>query len=334
MTDFDLCAGDCQEVLKLIDENSIDTCITDPPYGLSFMNKTWDGAVPSAAVWQEVLRVLKPGAILLAFGGTRTSHRLACAIEDAGFQIRDQIMWLYGRGFPKSLNISKALDKQAGAERQVIGTKRGSGRESGDLHCGAHSTGIKQISIDVPITAPATDAAKLWDGWGTALKPGWEPIIVAMKPIDGTYANNALVHGVAGLNIDGSRIHADQQPPRWPTNLILDEDAAKALDAQTGPNSSGGASRFFYCFKASKKDRGEGNDHPTVKPRKLMEYLARLTGTPTGGTVLDPFMGSGSTGIGALLAGRDFIGIDLEPKYVEIARNRLTALREETDESP
>lgn len=337
---FDLHLGDCREVLISIPDASVDTVITDPPYGLGFMGKGWDRGVPDADTWRTVMRVMKPGAFLLAFGGTRTFHRLTCAIEDAGFEIRDCLMCLYGQGFPKSLNIEKATGRSE------------------------------------------------WNGWGTALKPAWEPIIVAMKPLDGTFAQNALAHGVAGLAIDASRISHDATvnleakqncktkqtghtvtlnvpghtqstcnvAGRFPANLVLDEEAAQDLDAQSGilksgartgkrnkpktknafgkfeirdetPSeaSEGGASRFFYCAKASKSERGEGNDHPTVKPLALMEYLCGLTATPTGGTVLDPFMGSGTTGVAALRAGRRFIGIELEAHYLEIARKRIEA---------
>jgi len=265
--------------------------------------------------------------MLLAFGGTRTFHRLICAVEDAGFEIRDCLMWLYGSGFPKSLDISKALGKATGTTREVVG-----------------------------------ESVQRWDGWGSSLKPAWEPIILAMKPLDGTFAENAQRHGVAGLNVDGSRIGGgggDDAKGRWPANLLLDKEAGSLLDAQSGVTKSGamkhrvdpypgenvttflrghsgphnqhgdsgGASRFFYCAKASERDRTcEGrvkNSHPTVKPRELMEYLCRLVMPPGGGLILDPFMGSGSTGIGALLTGNRFVGIELEPESFETARQRI-----------
>ncbi len=321
--------------------------------------ETTKGATSSVLLMQEwhcrwaveALRVAKPGAFLLAFGGTRTHHRLACAIEDAGWDIRDCIMWLYGSGFPKSHSISKAIDKAAGAERKTVGL--------------------------------STVMARQWEGWGTALKPAYEPIIVAMNPLDGTFAQNAVRHGVAGLNIDGSRIEGappkvtgqgwegstgygrgDDAPVqefaqpagRWPANVILDEDAAAALDEQSGELKSGanptrrgadqsrfafgefggqescpaprgadagGASRFFYCSKAGRKDRGEGNDHPTVKPTDLMRYLCRLVAPPSGGVILDPFMGSGSTLVAAKDLGIKAVGIDIDERYCEIAANRL-----------
>lgn len=383
--------------MRGFDPGLIDSIITDPPYGLSFMGKGWDHGVPGVPYWAEMLRVAKPGAMLLAFGGTRTFHRLTCAIEDAGWEIRDCLIWLYGSGFPKSMDISKALDKAAGAEREVVGKSNrhvsGKPEQRTEGLCGS-STFQETVGMGMYVTAPATDAAKLWDGWGTALKPAWEPIILAMKPIDGTFANNALSHGVAGLNIDGCRVgdnpgykynadkngttfHGEQgnrikqtaekkgretiesTKGRWPANVILDEEAGAALDAQTGVlksgsncirrkegyfgagdskhgglgqagdvqktyGDSGGASRFFYCAKAGKKEKGEDNTHPTVKPLAVMEYLCTLTKTPPGGIVLDPFAGSGTTLLAARNTGRPFIGIEKEADYITIINKRLT----------
>ncbi len=469
--------GDCREVLPSLDP--VECCITDPPYGLEFMGKEWDHGVPGVEFWRLISDALLPGAPLLAFGGTRTHHRLMCGIEDAGFELRDCMMWLYGSGFPKSLDISKAIDKwneSRKPEREAVGVwLRGQRVRAGlrQNEVAAHwpsATGgltgcvanwelgfncptwaqwldLKRIigfgdaldaevwrlnsqkgepgaawfdrevvgsadatllavapgqnndrsAIDLDITAPATEAAKLWDGWGTALKPAWEPIVLAMKPLDGTFAANALEHGVAGLNVDGARIGTEDDldggaysgavrrraeytstdgdgavplsrlnrgigehsPPsgRWPANVVLDEDAARMLDEQSGVSSSppvgslartkggntigtfahegrppspnghgdsGGASRFFYTAKASRSDRGEGNDHPTVKPQDLMRWLCMLTKTPTGGTVLDPFMGSGSTVWAAKEMGRKAIGIEIEERYCEIAAKRCS----------
>jgi DNA modification methylase len=201
MRDVNLLLGDCRERLKELPDCSVDSVVTDPPYELGFMGKSWDstGVAYDVTVWRECLRVLKPGGHLLAFGGSRTYHRLAVAIEDAGFQIRDQIMWVYGSGFPKSLNISKAIDKAAGAEREVL-----SSYETHDIR----NAGLmdKKGALTVTITAPATAEAEVWDGWGTALKPAHEPIVLARKPLDGTVANNVLTHGVGGINIDGCRV--------------------------------------------------------------------------------------------------------------------------------
>lgn len=503
---------------------TVDTIVTDPPYELGFMGKRWDasGVAFDPATWTEALRVAKPGAFLLAFGGTRTWHRLACAIEDAGWIIRDCLMWMYGSGFPKSHDISKAIDKAAevdcpncdgtgigqrldgtyvalctnhsegglwgpadfetercvecgekvvefkpqtfpcmcvdcngsgkvrGAEREVVGEKEANfagkdapfsaERQRAEGYrpkWNRDSTG-KTSGNMVSITAPSTPLAQLWDGWGTALAPSFEPVIVAMKPLDGTFAANAEKHGVAGLWIDGGRIPAgvDHEAKcksvvglasnrngscygnwegvrtdasgqgRWPPNCILDEHAAGLLDEQSGvlhargnigtewqgstagqrvygrfgrremtanPGDSGGASRYFkviepdtrfrYVSKPSRAERDAGcyaleprqrddsrnadqpsmnggkgnaynrgakpvrNPHPTVKPVALMRYLVRLTRTPTGGTVLDPFCGSGTTGMACELEGRDFIGVDLNPDYCELARARIAHVK-------
>jgi site-specific DNA-methyltransferase (adenine-specific) len=383
--------GDCLSVMATLPDCSVDAVICDPPYELGFMGKSWDrtGVAFDPATWAEALRVAKPGAHLLAFGGSRTFHRIAVAIEDAGWEIRDTISWLYGSGFPKSLDVSKAIDKAAGAEREVVGRRTDRAAQPvrdnrGGNYNSAHGKGPLDISA---ITAPATDAAKEWEGWGTALKPAWEPIIVARKPFKGTVAANVQRYGTGAINIDGCRIGTGEQDDygrsttradgtkshsraegygyvsplpskasaqgRWPANVMLDEDAARLLDEMTAgtraskpsatgtafkptglfpinneePASyvdSGGASRFFYVAKASASERGEGNSHPTVKPLKLLSYLCRLV-TPPGGTVLDPFMGSGTTGVAALMEGFAFIGIEKEPQYVTIARRRIAA---------
>jgi len=310
----DLRLGDCYDVLRTLPEASVDSIVTDPPYGLSFMGKRWDYDVPYIDVWFQCLRVLKPGGHLLAFAGTRTQHRMAVRIEDAGFDIRDMIAWVYGNGFPKSLDVSKAIDKAAGAEREVIGK---SARHGGGIIGNGSSY---EIPPTVPmLTAPATDAARQWQGWGTALKPALEPITVARKPFPGTVAANVLEHGTGALNVDGCRV--GDASGRWPANLIHDgsEEPCALL---------GDAARFFYCAKASKADRGEGNNHPTVKPTDLMRYLCRLV-TPPGGLVLDPFMGSGSTGKAAVLEGFRFLGIEREESYLAIAKARIDAAVEE-----
>ncbi len=331
--------GDCLAVLRTFAPSSIDAIVTDPPYGLSFMGKKWDYDVPSVEIWAECLRVLKPGGHLLAFAGTRTQHRMAVRIEDAGFEIRDMIAWVYGSGFPKSLDVSKAIDRAAGKlapEGQGF-TVAGYSHNPDKLLHTAPSRGY------VP-PLPATPEAEQWKGWGTALKPALEPITVARKPLVGTVASNVLAHGTGAINIDGCRVDASGGRPlieskaeasqnafgdglngsrcagvttegRWPANLIHDgsDEPATLL---------GDAARFFYCAKASKSDRGAENTHPTVKPTDLMRYLCRLV-TPPGGVVLDPFMGSGSTGKAAMLEGFQFIGIERDPAYFEVARERL-----------
>jgi len=505
---FTILHGNNLEVLPTLADNSVDSIVTDPPYELGFMGKKWDssGIAYSVELWTECLRVLKPGGHLLSFGGTRTYHRVAVAIEDAGFEIRDNMAWLYGSGFPKSLDVSKAIDKGTGENEkrrvQFVTWMRSTGISSNEINkttrtqMASHYIGLSQPAIatadlfdklrpylpEVPeaierlvaertgiewtayknravlgkkewsnsenhftpgqdhtkrvnldITAPSTPEAQKWEGWGTALKPAHEPIIVARKPLIGTVAHNVLTHGTGALNIDGSRIassdslfrtgsvaspenqtmHDGWQRPwlsdpekvaeanqrtreksliadklgRWPANIILDEHTAGLLDEQSGvltsgalkpwvngsvasetvasfsrglngktrdytaAKSSGGASRFFYVAKASKRDRNEGleelpfikggslsggedkrsqttnqpsrqNFHPTVKPTALMEYLVKLV-TPPNGTVLDPFTGSGSTGKAAILNGFDFIGIEMTEDYLPIIDARL-----------
>jgi DNA modification methylase len=357
--------GDCLEEMRKMADNSIDCIVTDPPYGISFMGKKWDGRIPSIEYWREALRVCKPGAYLLAFGGSRTHHHLMCGIEGGGWEIRDVIMWLYGSGFPKSHNFGKKLGGK-------------------------------------------------WDGFGTTLKPAYEPIIMAMKPCDGTFAQNAEKWDVAGINIDKSRIlvipndkNHRHNPScgnngensvfgcgghngnlsnkgRWPANIILDEEAGEMLNEQSGKtmsksggmrgensgmwkgkknmsrgghNDSGGASRFFYCAKASPSERNAGledmplkigvgmnatvcgdtrtgkittqqNNHPTVKPVKLMQYLLKLVMPPNPEAILlDPFAGSGTTILAAKQLGFNAIGIEKENEYVEIANNRINTIQ-------
>ena len=409
--------GDCRKMLRKLEENSIDSIVTDPPYNLKFMGKAWDatGIAFQPEMWKEVLRVLKPGGHLLAMGGTRTHHRLWCAVEDAGFEIRDTLMWLYGQGFPKSLDVSKAIDKAVGAERKVVGIKPGheefANRDTdGDTKFKGPLEGFDRPWMHDgdareryhQQTAPATESAEQWEGWGTALKPAWEPILLARKPFSGTVVVNVLEHSTGALNIGGCRIGTDiitthsrggseafpkrpgertvkesgrtvsqrdvkanSRKGRWPANVMLDEEAAASLDAQTGTlksgvncirkregywgagdvkhgglgkdgdeqityGDSGGASRFFYCAKASRKERGEGNNHPTVKPLALMRWLVRLI-TPPGGRILDPFVGSGTTALAAKEEGFRCIGIDISEEYLESARQRCGLEKNERD---
>lgn len=295
----------------------------------------------------QMFRVLKPGGHIISFGGSRTYHRMASALDDAGFEIRDQMMWVYGSGFPKSHNISKALDKSACAEREVIGKAYGAGNSNTE---NLHGLGLK---LTYDLTVPATAAAKKWDGWGTALKPAHEPICLARKPLDGTVADNVRKWGVGGLNIDGCRV--GDGTGRFPANLMHD-GSQEVLELFPGEGEQT-AARFFYCPKASKADRDEGceglddkvsgsmrgeesregkptnhpirkNNHPTVKPTELMRYLCRLI-TPPGGTVLDPFNGSGSTGKAAVLEGFNYIGIEMNPEYVAISEARIKAATEQ-----
>jgi site-specific DNA-methyltransferase (adenine-specific) len=423
--------GDCRDALQGLHDASVDSIVTDPPYGLQFMGKDWDHGVPGADVWAECLRVLKPGGWLLAFAGTRTQHRMATAIEDAGFEIRDMIGWAYGSGFPKSLDVAKAIDSAAGMQGEVVPSGDPVKRMIPVADQNATGSWIKENgrTYQPGEYVPGTAEASAWQGWGTALKPAWEPITVARKPLVGTVAKNVLTYSTGALNIDGCRVAIDEnlnggayakdggrgvsqslrqgsgmnqpgktvgsefiQPQgRWPANLIHDgsdevlacfpdtngsgpprvlnrsagnrrgdwgmnaqkDDAAPLRDA-----GRGSAARFFYCAKASKADRDDGlddvepqafvqwqtgngasgkpsslsegretahrNTHPTVKPTELMRYLVRLV-TPPGGVVLDPFMGSGSTGRGAMLEGFCFIGIDMSSDYAAIARKRIAS---------
>jgi site-specific DNA-methyltransferase (adenine-specific) len=387
-------SGDLRVVLPTFPENSVDCVVTDPPYGLCFMGKDWDQQVPGPEYWEAIKRVCKPGAHMVAFGGTRTWHRLACAIEDAGWEIRDTLMWLHSMGFPKSADVGKMIDKAKGAKREVVGTKMGLPGYTLSPNAGgaSYNQGVSGHTADerirtVEITAPATDLAKEWTGWTLALKPAWEPVILAMKPMDGTIAQNAEQWGVAGMNIDACRIgpcpgykyNADRNGTtfhgkqgerikqsaakkgaatieatkgRWPANVLLDEEAAAMLDEQSGYSKSsakprnngdfkspskgaekahvthghedeGGASRFFYVAKASKREKGADNDHPTVKPVGMMDYLLKLLSTPTGGVILDPFAGSGTTLVAAKRLGWTCIGVELTDHNCDIAIERL-----------
>lgn len=507
--------GDCRVVLRGLPDNSVDAVVTDPPYELGFMGKKWDstGVAYDVTVWAECLRVLKPGGHVLAFGGSRTWHRLAVAVEDAGFELRDSIAWIYGSGFPKSLDVSKAIDKTNGeggrklkftrwmrttglkvsdatrvlrearlisengtmaahffaesnagqpaiptaelwavlrprcgdvpawvdelvarveAEREVIGmgAAQCSQLEKTGVCDGHFDNGTLTVKHQLA-TKSETPEAQQWQGWGTALKPAFEPIVVGRKPFGKgvTVAENVLAWGVGGLNIDGSRIGrapndvsvagnrtatfgtqdtqsggdgsggwSQNEGGRWPANVILDEVTAGLLDEQSGVSrdgiavrrngnsgagifpvkiadgsadvgfgGQGGASRFFYVAKASKRDRNEGleeleavsagdmvdreegsagmnspragagrtsgakNFHPTVKPTQLMRYLIKLV-TPPGGTVLDPFTGSGSTGKAALLDGFGFVGVELTEEYLPIIEGRLRWASEQTED--
>jgi len=456
MDRFTLHLGDCIEFMKSMDPDSVDAVVTDPPYHLTsivkrfgkkdsapaqfgtdgvysrhstgFMGKEWDGGdiafLPET--WAEVLRVAKPGAHLLAFGGTRTFYRMTVAIEDAGWEIRDTLMWIHGQGFPKSHNVGKALDKRAGVEREVVGSKLGQpGYSMTDASNQGTTLGWSKSDRngekECSVTAPATPEAQQWDGWGTALKPSWEPIILARKPFDGSVAENVLKYGTGAINIDGCRVSGESVPinklekwsgfgqekqpdyeqeinnrGRWPANVLHDgseevlalfpeskwqlADLKENVGKEKSNNvfgkyssiigcpkrgDSGSAARFFYCAKTTKQDRDEGldeleeklyvqsggensalargettyqegddvsfgmnrvkkrrNTHPTVKPTNLMRYLCRLI-TPPDGVILDPFMGSGSTGKAAMLEWFNFIGCEKEAEYVEIARKRI-----------
>ena len=384
-----LYCADCKDVLPLLKD--IDSCVTDPPYGLSFMGKGWDYDVPSQDIWSLVFDSLKQGSHLLSFFGSRTYHRGVIPIEDAGFEIRDQLMWLYGSGFPKSLNIGKAVDKLQGNKREVVGNRKAHDiRGNALMEATVPEYKKEKSQIDIPITKGNSE----WEGWGTALKPAHEPIVMARKPIPKTIAENVLDHGTGGINIDECRVETNPEVDdmlrevervqrdennvwsnknsgfknennnltgvpiqgRYPANVMHD-------DSEVVQDIFADKARYFYCAKASKKDRDEGlnefqykqsssmsgrrkpenmsdykidndvtgrfvterkNIHPTVKPTDLMKYLCTLV-TPKEGIVLDPFMGSGSTGKAALQKGFRFVGIEMNEEYFEIACSRIEA---------
>jgi DNA modification methylase len=375
MSEIKLILGDCLSRLKELESNSVDSIVTDPPYGLSFMNQKWDYEVPSIGIWQECLRVLKPGGHLLSFAGSRTYHRMAVNIEDAGFDIRDQIMWVYGSGFPKSHNVALGIDKKLGYGNRGRAIPTASSYQASDK-----DRENKLTSNPVEEYKAKSEESKKWEGYGTALKPAHEPIVLARKPLEKkTVAENVLTYGTGAINIDSCRVGSEditinrledwsgfgehKNPDykssvsvgRFPANFIHD-GSEEVLDlfphtksgkmgpehnrhTDSSPNGiygkfdvnhplgetygdEGSAARFFYCSKANKKDREENNNHPTVKPTDLMKYLIRLV-TPKDGTVLDPFMGSGSTGKAAVLEGFSFIGIELSQEYYNIAEKRI-----------
>jgi len=436
--------GDCLEWLRSLPDNSVDSVVTDPPYGLGkepdarevlrawldgeeykpggsgFMGRAWDAFVPSPPVWAECLRVLKPGGHLLAFAGTRTYDWIVIGVRLAGFEVRDMVGWIYGSGFPKSLDVSKAIDAAAGAEREVVGNSPFASRRPNG------TGGVSSVGFDGDggnITAPATEAARQWAGWGTALKPSIEPVVCARKPLAGTVAQNVLEWGTGGINVDGCRVgmreeqnlnragsigYGGSEPQgivkdggtgRWPANIIHDGSpevlavfpvttSGSGVKSSTNSNRYGGvslmasstkgdgavfngdtgsAARFYYCTKASRAERehgldalprgivdptraedsagrdnpragagrsgsGRANIHPTVKPVDLMRYLLRLV-TPPGGLTIDPYAGSGTTGVAAVHEGFRFAGCELETPHALIAVTRIAqAVTDEREE--
>lgn len=333
--------AECLDMLRKLPDNSIDSIITDPPYGLSnttpahvlealtawatgdrefipassggFMGKSWDNFVPPPAVWDEALRVLKPGGHLLCFAGTRTMDLMGMSIRLAGFDIRDSIAWMYGSGFPKGQDLGKAIDKSLGTRGESKGVAKGAGNQNTES-LGAFNPEYETFEVGSP-------EAQQWSGWNTALKPAFEPIIMARKPFKGPLFKNVLEHGTGALNVAATRI-SSIDGDRYPANVILSESQALVLEEQS--EELGGASRFFYCAKAPKSERPmvDGKGHPTVKPLALMRYLCTLV-TPVGGLILEPFAGSGSTVEAALLEGFRVIASEREEEYLPFIVQRI-----------
>ena len=388
--------GNNIDILKTYPDNHFDSIVTDPPYGIEFLGKDWDSNTGAVETWAECFRVLKPGGYILAFSAARTYHNLATNIESVGFDIRDQLMWLYASGFPKAQDMGKAIQKKQGVEKSIpqsgtnaFGKKDGKFTVGGDQFGGMTATYEHDKKDEVIPTSPE---AKQWAGWKTALKPAHEPIVMARKPFKGSCADNVLKHGVGAMNIDATRVPfgKDDDPnatfagggTKWRdaidqsdtlTRANLEDRKAFSSDLGRYPSNVLGEvtdyQKFFYCPKVSRAERhigfdtdnipsignnngnpmaqlpGDknselkkveaqskalGNNHPTVKPVALMKYLVKLV-TPKGGKVLDPFTGSGSTGMAAVDLGYDFTGCELDPHYVEIANARITAWKNKTD---
>lgn len=325
--------GDCLEVMRQLDDKSVDAIVTDPPYGLSFMGKRWDATVPSVDIWQECLRVLKPGGHLLAFAGTRTQHRMAVNIEDAGFEIRDLIAWVYGQGFPKSHNLDgewqgwgtalkPALEPVTVARKQLTGSVAENVQEWGTgalnidgCRVGIADNTVRRNGVTALFLGAGSNPHDNKDGMGGGHNAGRWPANLIHDGSDEVVGIFPEVHGAGAARTGSKNLRDAKHKP-----------SAYNLPRSTGDmfrfGDSGTVARFFYCAKTSRSERGEGNTHPTVKPIALMRYLCRLVTRP-GGVVLDPFMGSGTTGIAALKEGFDFIGIEREEAYFEISKNRI-----------
>lgn len=356
---YQILQGDNRQTLKTLADNSIDAIITDPPYGIDFLGKAWDANTGALETYQECLRVLKPGGHILAFSAARTYHHLAVTLEQAGFEIRDQIMWIYSSGFPKSQDVGRSIQRSLGVKEHYSieewEDKQGyTVNHPGETY-GFGDPNSKDGHGDAGLSgkiAKVTDPeAKQWAGWGTALKPAHEPIALARKPIKLSIAKNAQKWGTGALNIDATRvgdevittvIKKSEDNSRWYKHSKEEENIPKEVDRQDNvgrfPSNVIGEilqadyQKYFYCPKVSRRERHmgfedpntQGNNHPTVKPIELMKYLIKLI-TPPGGIVLDPFNGSGSTGCAAVELGHEYIGCELDPAYVEIAKKRIEA---------
>jgi site-specific DNA-methyltransferase (adenine-specific) len=360
--DWKVLVGNNIDLLKSYEDNTFDSIVTDPPYGIEFLGKDWDKDTGAMETWEECLRVLKPGGYILAFSAARTYHNLATNIESAGFEIRDQIMWLYGSGFPKAQDMGKTIDKRAGKKDPNYGSNKhsgmvteGQGRK--DYRClvcnktlGSWIKDCKEEDCGQRYNYQ-TEEAQQWAGWKTALKPAHEPIVMARKPFKGSCIDNVLKHGVGALNIDGSRVEYDEDGAywsNWKKNSLQtggprfegnkEEIEYNKSETETYSHNNEGRypsnvigevtdyQKYFYCPKIGRAERHVGfdNNHPTVKPVELMKYLVKLV-TPEGGIVLDPFNGSGSTGMACVELGYEYVGCELDPNYVEIATNRIAA---------
>jgi len=342
--------GDSAETLKQYPDCHFDSIVTDPPYGIEFLGKDWDRNTGAIAIWQECLRVLKPGGFLLAFSAARTYHHLATNIESVGFEIRDQLMWIYASGFPKAQDIGKAIERREGKRNNnALGIKRSineSGPKTSCPKCNKTLNGSNQSKCQddiCPLRDEMKPANNEWSGWKTALKPAHEPIVMARKPFKGSTIDCVLAHGVGALNIDATRVPWDKAVPKGingkdPRNRLreLPGDQIAERPGETAewqghrqgrfPSNVLGEipdyQKYFYCPKASRRERMEFNNHPTVKPVALMRYLIQLV-TPPNSTILDPFCGSGSTGMAACELGHTFVGCELDPHYVTIATKRI-----------
>jgi len=350
--------GKAEERASELEAQSFQAICCDPPYGISFVGQRWDYDVPRAPAWAELLRLMKPGAPGFAFSSTKTYHRTAVEIEDAGFEMRDMFSWIYGKGMPKGADVSKKVDELLGAARAAKGFVKAGAKEKKGVYAGAWGN-------QYALTEPGSPEGKLWDGWNTTLKPCCEPAAIFCRPPEGTFAENALKHGVAGFFVDGGRVgetggtrgaaFKDKKSEitqrrlagevvqldkgRWPANVAMDEEAARICDAQS--KSGEGAKpfyrvkeheldlpvehcRFFYSGKASTKERGPANPHKTVKPVDLIRYMATICLPPKAERVLVPFSGVGSEIIGCLIAGwPEVVGLELSPEYAEFAKKRI-----------
>ena len=388
---YQIINGNNIDVLKTFPDNHFDSIVTDPPYGIDFLGKAWDANTGALETYQECLRVLKPGGHILAFSAARTYHHLAITLEQAGFEIRDQIMWIYSSGFPKSQDVGKSIQRGLGVKEKTKLKSNGPANGLSRMTFNQSDPAKFEETKDVDTVVCTDPQAQQWQGWGTALKPAHEPIALARKPIKGSIKDNVLKHGVGALNIDATRVPFEGDKPkpatfkngvsyRQHTEELYEKEVEHTTERTQEYNDAGrfpsnvigeiadDYQKYFYCPKVSRRERhigfddpgamfpgsrfdvymptagktnpettieaveeklkDKGNNHPTVKPIELMKYLIKLV-TPPNGIVLDPFNGSGSTGCAAVELGCEYVGIELDPKYVEIANKRIEAWNKE-----